>query len=718
MKIPLIAIPIIKNGVQYVEIWQNSQQKLVLSPFQPYFYSTYKMQIPYKKEETVTKKLFSTFKDTTLYKYSFPNTRYVSQYREDDSIEADIVFSDRILIDQPDFFTEFPNTDPLKILHFDIEVDTSSSFPKPEENAIIAIGCQIGDKKKLFVSKTYDDDEKIIRDFFRFLQKTDPDILSHYNGNKFDIPYLIKRMEINHIPTDLFSRKGKISTYRGAINIPGRISFDIYNEVTRDQTLYGIKNFQMKTVAEWLGFPVMHINTTNMRELVDTQELREYLKSDIYITKFLFDTYFKNVLMLAEMYHIPLNLMVNASPSFLPRIIHGRAFQKLNMVADKTNAERHKKYIKKKQGALVDTFKPGLYNHPIYKVDYKSEYPNIVRTFNLSPETTRIIRYDTLTKNFTFDSSNNKLILSIPDEVINKNIVIEIDMTKRGFLAEFIDNVLTERFQLKQQMKQTKDDTLRNVLHVRQNALKVSANIQTGYEGQTHARFGSLDVYCAITGMGRYFMKLALNYFGKKVISIDTDGIYLDSVTDVTVFNNYIRRHVRETFGLECYLEAELEKFDAAYFRNTKGKHYILKDEDKLKFHGQSFKGSHQPKFFDDVLERLARAMFNGENTRDIINIKDYPIEDLVQRITVQAKGLYKSENALAMQLIRQAESLGMNVTEGDQLAYVKTTSGYELYIPGQKYNIDWKYYQDIVEKIYERLDLQDVKQWSLERWI
>jgi len=249
-------------------------------------------------------------------------------------------------------------------MHFDIETDTTGIFPTPDRNAVIAIGCAIGDQKKLFVSETYDDDKKIIEDFFKFIKYTDPDIFSGYNTNKFDIPYLLERMKINNISPNLWSRtESEPQFYNNNVYIDGRISFDIYNEVVKDQTIYGIKNRRMKTLAKWLNLndDIVEVDPSQMRNLVNTKDLREYLKSDVRITEALFNIYFKNVLTLAEMNKIPLNIMVDASASFLPRIIHGRAFKKLNIIADKNNGERYPKHIHKKQGALVDTFKHGLY---------------------------------------------------------------------------------------------------------------------------------------------------------------------------------------------------------------------------------------------------------------------------------------------------------------------------------------------------------------------
>ncbi len=197
------------------------------------------------------------------------------------------------------------------------------------------------------------------------------------------------------------------------------------------------------------------------------------------------------------------------------------------------------------------------------------------------------------------------------------------------------------------------------------------------------------------------------------IISCDTDGIYCDNKIDINKLNQYLDNKTKEIFNLPNYLHMEIESHEMAFFRKTKGKHYILKDDDKLKFMGQSFKGSHQPRFFDKCLEQITQDMFEGKSGR-IIDIKSFPMEDLIQSIKVKEEGSYKSDGSLSMQLIQAAkrEMPGIKLKDSDQLSYIKTDKDYELIVPGKKYgHIDYKYYQEILDKIYERLNIKDEKQ-------
>ncbi len=201
-----------------------------------------------------------------------------------------------------------------------------------------------------------------------------------------------------------------------------------------------------------------------------------------------------------------------------------------------------------------------------------------------------------------------------------------------------------------------------------------------------------------------------------KIISVDTDGIFCSERVDIDKLNDYLDKKTKEIFNVDNYLHMEIESHDAAFFRSVKGKHYILKDGEKITFHGQSLKGSHMPRFFDECLEKITRDMFD-EKTDKMIDIKSFPLEKLIQSIKVKDEGSYKGIGSLSMQLIQavKREMPNIKLKDNDQLSYIKTNIGYELIVPNKVYGeIDYKYYQNILDKIYERLDIKDKKQLTL----
>lgn len=130
----------------------------------------------------------------------------------------------------------------LKIMAFDIEVnhqgETIQQLLATKDKRITAISYVLGTEfgnyeKKVFVLKklTDEDESQIINNFLDELNTIQPDALITFNGDNFDLPYLLERMAKLNIPNKLLSQNRgdnvfysqRYRTYR----IKGRISYDI-----------------------------------------------------------------------------------------------------------------------------------------------------------------------------------------------------------------------------------------------------------------------------------------------------------------------------------------------------------------------------------------------------------------------------------------------------------------------------------------------------------
>ena len=170
--------------------------------------------------------------------------------------EADILFPNRFMIDldirggiespsKDIHYTELklcnvPTT--LRTCIIDIECDDHLGFPSPEKSPILCITVwdsvtqetlsfiwPVGSKLENTIQ--YNTEEEMLRGFINYILITDPDILTGWNFNFFDAPYLLARMKTLGIPrmNDL-SRIGVVREplYKMAAPvIRGRIVFDM-----------------------------------------------------------------------------------------------------------------------------------------------------------------------------------------------------------------------------------------------------------------------------------------------------------------------------------------------------------------------------------------------------------------------------------------------------------------------------------------------------------
>ena len=104
---------------------------------------------------------------------------------------------------------------------------------------------------------SYNTEKELLQDWHRILKDENPDIYTGYNIYNFDIPFLFERAEeldiinefsvlgrIDNLKSELKDKGGKLNCK--FVNMPGRISLDIYNIVKRD---YNLSSYKLDSVS-------------------------------------------------------------------------------------------------------------------------------------------------------------------------------------------------------------------------------------------------------------------------------------------------------------------------------------------------------------------------------------------------------------------------------------------------------------------------------------
>lgn len=157
---------------------------------------------------------------------------------------------------------DFPDTYPLdrigkqeEILFFDIETTGFSG----DYSSLYLIGCTYYRDKcwnlLQWFADTTDGEKDLLHAFFSFLKQFK--ILVHFNGDRFDIPYLKKRCVHYGLPYD-FSHI---------------TSLDIYRKIKPYRKLLGLYSIKQKTIEHFLG--VSRTDTCSGGELI--QVYKDYL---------------------------------------------------------------------------------------------------------------------------------------------------------------------------------------------------------------------------------------------------------------------------------------------------------------------------------------------------------------------------------------------------------------------------------------------------------
>lgn len=193
-------------------------------------------------------------------------------------LEIDVAF-DKFIAHEPE--GEWSKVAPFRILSFDIEcAGRKGIFPEPEIDPVIQIANMVmyqGEKepfiRNVFTLNTcgsiigsqvlsYPKEQDLLRAWSEFVRECDPDIITGYNINNFDVPYLINRAK--QLKVNDFVYLGRIINIKSVIkdsvlqskqmgrrenkqvNFEGRVPFDLLFVLLRD---YKLRSYTLNAVS-------------------------------------------------------------------------------------------------------------------------------------------------------------------------------------------------------------------------------------------------------------------------------------------------------------------------------------------------------------------------------------------------------------------------------------------------------------------------------------
>lgn len=716
--VPLSAERTIDDGEQYLTIWSEGQPHRVEPPIDPYCYAKRPFNQGLVDQQETTVRPLSTLDPSTWVKARFETVRDLSRQAHrrptGEIAEAHIPFVHRVLLDRPDFYRGWPNGEPTTMT-LDIEQLTSGGRFPTAEDPLVSAAWAIDDGEPTSVLGDGRDDRDVLEAFLDALDEHDPDLLVGYNLTRYDIPRLIERLEAHDLPVEPIHRPGgrvESARWGEGVRLVGRLAYDVYDAVRADQTLSGIKDRRLETVAEWHGLDVLEADTANTARLVGTEELARYNENDVEITRAIGRPYIDNLHELADFYGAPLQMVSEATASFHCTTLQGRIMVEEGVVSDGKNEERYPDLYAQTGGegfvgGIVEIYQRGRFE-PVTLVDFASMYPSILVALGAGADNTR--HAGTVGPGgYEARRRGDTLELLVPDPARGTRHRIEIE--GRSTLADQLGELLAYRLELKADARDASgEDTSRATS--RQGMVKVILNSVYGVMASRHARYASLPVAIAIVGTARHLIRKVEAMLGEAKIETDTDGVYAEGHVDPDPIEERMNRFVADELGGEPTLAVDADVFEAGWFHE--GKNYLLLHEDgRLERHGVAFKGSSRAPVFDQALERVARALLEGREDVDEIassalDLSSYDREDFVMRVRLgKEPDAYEATNHVAAQVARAANERGREVSKGDQIPYVKTTGGYDVAWEGAFDDLDEDYYIDQLSDLLERLGIE-----------
>ena len=486
----------------------------------------------------------------------YGNDRYIYQYISDKYPEDEIKFD----ISQ------------IKLVTLDIETTAEKGFPDVESASeeILAITIQDYTTKQIitwgvkpFLNKqknvTYHHchtEHELLSNFINYWMQDVPDVITGWNIQLFDIPYICKRLNrvLGEKLMKRFSPWGLVS--QGEAFIMGRkhTTFDVggvtqldYLDLYKKFTYKAQESYRLDYIASVeLGQKKLdHSEYETFKDFYTHgwQKFIEYNIVDVELVDRLEDKMKLIELALTMAYDAKVNYAdVFYQVRMWDNIIYNYLKKRDIVIPPKIRSDKNEKYA----GAYVKEPIPGKYDW-VVSFDLNSLYPHLIMQYNISPETLLEDRHPTASVDRILNEEIN-FELYKDNAVCPNGAMFRKDV--RGFLPELMEKMYGDRVIFKKKMlaaKQEYEKTPTIALEKEiarcnniQMAKKISLNSAYGAIGNQYFRYYKLENAEAITLSGQvsirwiegkmngYLNKLLQTEDVDYVVASDTDSIYLN----------------------------------------------------------------------------------------------------------------------------------------------------------------------------------------------
>tara|TARA_B100000029_G_scaffold131936_1_gene125804 strand:- start:663 stop:3125 length:2463 start_codon:yes stop_codon:yes gene_type:complete len=492
----------------------------------------------------------------------------------------------------------------LKVTSLDIEVACENGFPNVQECAepLLSITVQdyISRKIKVWGTKPYrtdrkdveyilcDSEEHLLRAFLHYWTTNFPDILTGWNVELYDVPYICGRMERLFGEKEMKQMSPWGIVHREEMEIKGRqqiiynmfgINVVDYLDLYKKFTYTNQESYRLDHIAfvELGQKKLDHSEFENFKDFYtkDWQKFIDYNIKDVELVVRLEEKMKLIELAIALAYDAKVNIRdVYFQVRMWDTIIYNFLKNKNLVVPPAKRSDKNEKY----EGAYVKEPKPGRYDW-VVNFDLNSLYPHLIMQYNISPETLWETRHPS--------ASVERLLrkeVKIDGEFCVAPNGAQYRKDIHGFLPEIMQKIYDERTLYKKKMLQAKRDYEKSPTAQLQKdiskfnniqmARKIQLNSAYGAIGNQYFRYYNLRNAEAITYGGQFSIRWIENKMNQYlnrvlkteeidyVIASDTDSIYLNMGPLVkTVYKGREKTDESVVTFLDKVCEVELEPY-------------------------------------------------------------------------------------------------------------------------------------------------------------
>lgn len=596
-------------------------------------------------------------------------------------------------------FENIDSFDPgLRILSFDIENSVDHDF-------LLCICATVWDKGEMRECEPiYGSEKDIINGFADLIRKEDPDVITGYNIDNYDIRKIEERAKVNRMKDAMpWGRDGGQPKLRSERfwRVKGRIICDAWWAARKEihpkqETLNAVS-------MELFGESKLDVDPRHMDAewKNDREKVLEYCTKDAELAMRILlevDTLRKGM-DLAAVSKLSIEDVLTSGSSQLADSLLIRAADRANVAVPQMG--RRIRDGDQIEGGYVHDIKPGLY-HWVCVLDFKSMYPSTIIAKNIC---------------FTTLSPVGTIVAPSGTAFLSKDV-------RLGLLPKILQDLMDQRDSIKKRMKQASDEHEKHYLDGLQAAVKVLMNTFYGVFASSFYRFTDKSIGAAITSFARANVKGIIGDLqseGHNVVYSDTDSVFVQSPGSTLEESVDFGTRMADKYSRDGGT-LEFEKILEPLFTHGKKKRYVgrivwpVKQEELLV---RGYESRRTDSF--DLQNRLQTDMFDcilDERNEDALALARKTIQDTIAGrvdmselvISKTCKGLDAYENPERMANVQAAKKLmelGYDFVPGMKVSWIVTDAKstpmkVEPWVSGKPFDgrPDYRYYAERLSKM------------------
>jgi len=605
--------------------------------------------------------------------------------------------------------------------------------PKLAERRVTAIGFAGNDgfRKILILKKSgtetgtndldfepvfYDesDEKQMILDAFGIIEEFA--FVLTYNGDEFDLPYLVNRAE----RLGIRGEENPLYMMRDSATLKHGVHIDLYRTLSnRSFQIYAFSHkyadFSLNSVSKALLGKEKIDYGVELNELT-LYQTANYCYNDALLTyeltSFNGDLLMNLLVVIARIARMPMDDIARLGVSqWIRSLLYYEHRQENALIPKREELQKHTAAVsaeaiikdKKYRGGLVVDPKEGIH-FDVTVMDFASLYPSIIKVRNLSYETVRC----------THEGCKSNTIPQTSHWVCTK---------KNGMTAMLIGSLRDLRVNYYKSLskKESITDEQRQQYTVVSQALKVILNASYGVMGAEIFPLYFLPVAEATTAIGRYTILDTIEKckgFGIEVLYGDTDSLFVKNPTHEQV--GMLIEQAKKDHGVDLEVDKE---YKYVVLSNRKKNYLGVTRSGKVDVKGLTGKKSHTPGFIKKLFYELLDVLAGVQTIEDFqrakkeisdkiadyarrVQDKEIPLESLAYNVMIsKAPSEYTKT---VPQHIRAAKMLepAREIKKGDIISYIKTRNkpGVKPVELAKQTDIDPKKYLEFMESTLDQI--------------